>query len=120
MKKIHIVEDDMVQVFLLKKIIELIGHEVVSSSKSCDKTLKEVAKTEPDLILMDIVIEGDMDGITCVKEINKRHNIPIVYITGCLDPDIHKLAMATKHQAILTKPIVHQDLAAVIQDIPDY
>ncbi|MDZ7716984.1 MAG: response regulator [Balneolaceae bacterium] len=80
------------------------------------KTAIEVAKElEPDLIIMDISLEGEIDGIEAMLEIRKFSDVPVVYITGNSDPYHIERAKKTNRLDYLTKPIEYDDLKKSIE-----
>jgi len=74
-----------------------------------------VEEIRPALVLMDIDLPGDIDGIETAREIIKRYNIPIVYISSMLDPDIMERAKVTKPRGYIVKPFTDNQLRATIE-----
>ena len=67
LKKILIVEDDMIIQMFLNKIISSLGFEVVGEARTCEQALQKVKLLEPEIILMDIGIAGDIDGLVVLS-----------------------------------------------------
>ena len=61
-------------------------------------------ETHPDLVLMDILLEGDIDGIEATKQIRKLYNIPVIYLTGYNDKPTLEKANITKPNGYILKP----------------
>ena len=78
MKKILIAEDEILSAKILSKIVNNEGYEVVDIIKNGDKVVESFKKNKPDLLLMDILLQGKSDGITAVEEIRKFSNVPVI------------------------------------------
>jgi len=105
-KKILIVEDDSIQQIILEQLISRMGHTVIgSSSKGATAIESAIRIGAVDLILMDINLADDIDGIEAAKEISKHREVKLVYITSTDDPDVLARAKATEHIALLVKPL---------------
>jgi len=116
-KKFLIVEDDMILSMVNKKYVELLGHKVVQSVKTGPAAIDAVKKYNPDIILMDIRIEGDMDGIEAMEEIRKFSNANVIYLTGNSEPATKLRAEQTSMLAFCIKPISIDDLKAVLSNL---
>jgi len=105
-----IVEDDLILNLLYESYLEKLGYDA-EGELVYGKTAIEVARRiNPDLILMDISLEGDMDGIDAMNEIRKFSNVPVIYITGNSDPYHVQRAKETKYIDYLVKPIEFNDI----------
>ncbi len=114
--KALVVEDDLVLSFLYETYLNRLGFKT-EGNMVYGKTAVETAQNfNPDLILMDIILEGEMDGIDAVKKIQNEKDISVIYITSSDDPN-HKrrAAQATKYLEYLIKPIDFDDLKEVIK-----
>ena len=81
-KTVMIVEDDLILNLLYESYLEKLGYDA-EGELVYGKTAIEIAKRiKPDLILMDISLEGEMDGIDAMTEIRKFSDVPVIYITG--------------------------------------
>ncbi|MEX2603123.1 MAG: response regulator [Gracilimonas sp.] len=109
-KTVMIVEDDLILNLLYESYLEKLGYDA-EGELVYGKTAIEVAqKIKPDLILMDISLEGEIDGITAMKEIRKFSEVPVIYITGNSDPHHVQRAKETGYLDYLVKPIEFNDL----------
>ena len=115
MNKILIVEDESLVVMDLTVSLRKIGYEVTGSASNYQDTLLSIKEKKPDLILMDICLNGEKDGIETVKQINQYHNIPIIYLTALDDTEVLEKALKTNPYAYLTKPFSLQSLKAAIE-----
>ncbi len=109
-KTVMIVEDDLILNLLYESYLEKLGYDA-EGELVYGKTAIEVAKKiDPHLILMDISLEGDIDGIEAMKEIRKFSDVPVIYITGNSDPYHVQRAKETGYLDYLVKPIEFNDL----------
>lgn len=114
-KTVMIVEDDLILNLLYESYLEKLGYDA-EGELVYGKTAIEIAqKIKPDLILMDISLEGDIDGITAMKEIRKFSDVPVIYITGNSDPHHVQRAKETNYLDYLVKPIEFNDLKESIE-----
>ena len=114
-RRILIVEDEAVTSVMLEKTLKELGYEVVGSAFDGLEAI-EIAKTKhPDLILMDIRIQGDMDGIETAQEIYKQLNIPSIYLTAHSDEDTIKRAVESGPFGYLIKPFKERELYSNIE-----
>jgi len=104
-KKVLIVEDDMIISMVLERMIHKLGHividKIITGREAIDTTLSE----KPDLILMDIQLKDDIDGITAMQEIRKESDVHVIYITGNSDQYNLSRAKETNFIDYLVKPI---------------
>lgn len=110
MKKILIVEDDHMLSMINKKYIESIGHRVVAAVTNALDAIEAAREHQPDIILMDIRLDGDMDGIDAMVEIAKFSDVPAIYLTGNSDAETRKRAEATNMAGFFVKPIHFEQL----------
>ena len=84
-KKILIVEDEILVIKDIEKQLNILNYHVLSSVNSGEEALNILQKTTPDLILMDIMLKGQMDGIQTAEKIQKRYRIPVIYLSAYSD-----------------------------------
>ncbi|MDX1672647.1 MAG: response regulator [Balneolaceae bacterium] len=114
-KTVIIVEDDLILNLLYESYMERLGF-FAEGELVYGKTAIESAKNlEPDLILMDISLEGEIDGIEAMKKIRTFSDVPVIYITGNSDPYHVERAKETGYLDYLTKPIEFDDLKKTLQ-----
>lgn len=115
--RILIVEDELIQMLLLKKFYEELNCTVIGSATSADGAIETALKEKPDIISMDIFLEGSQDGINAMEIIQKHENIPVIYITGNSDEYHFNRAKKTGFAAYLTKPATLPDIEKAIQSV---
>lgn len=119
MRNILIVEDEIILAMLNKQIVENAGYTVVGSVTKGEDAIEFVKENECDLILMDIFLEGDTDGISAVETIRKFSAVPVIYVTGNSDPLAKKRAKKTNYSSFLVKPVMPHDLINAIEQVED-
>jgi DNA-binding response OmpR family regulator len=112
-----IVEDDRLISLMLTKMVTKMGHEVADVHAMGEDALSTVNNKQVDLILMDIMLEGEIDGIETMHSIQENHSIPVIYITGNSDDSTRERAAKTNYLAYLVKPITFTQLESVIDAI---
>jgi len=115
MARVLIVEDESIVALDIQNVLEDLGYTVVGKATSADEALIKVTETNPDVILMDIMLRGEKDGITAALEIQKQHDIPIIYLTAYSDPKLINDAIKTEPYAYLVKPFQTRQLFAAIE-----
>ena len=112
--KILIVEDEEVFAWHLRQTLEDFGHQILSTVTSGEEAIQMAAAVAPDLVLMDICLEGNVDGIMAAAEIYSRLNIPVVYLTAYTNEETLQRALATYPFGYLTKPLQEKELHTTI------
>ena len=113
--KILIVENERIVAKDLKQLLEELGYEVIGISGTSNDALKKTGETNPDLILMDIMLTGETDGIETAQQINELYHIPFIYLTAYYDDEILERASLTQPAGYITKPFSSVGLHAAIQ-----
>ena len=112
---ILIVEDELLIAKNLSHKLESLGYQIVGIVSSGADAIQRAGAMEPDLILMDIVIKGDMDGIETAVIINQKFDIPIIYTTAYADDETLQRAENTGPYGYLLKPFKQRELHATIK-----
>lgn len=117
MEKINILitEDEPIIAADLSDRLEQAGYNVLACLSSGEETLEFLEKEIPDLLLMDVRLEGELDGIETVERIRKKHKLPLIYLTSNTDPLTFARAKATKPHAFIGKPFRGRDLQHSIE-----
>lgn len=103
MPRILIVEDERITAEDLKKSLEEAGYKVVGISASGEDALSKVDELNPDLVLMDIKLEGEMDGIEAAKRIRAKFGVPVIYLTAYSDEETVQRAKITEPSGYILK-----------------
>lgn len=114
-KRLLLVEDERITVLHIRNILENAGYSIIDSVSSGEEALDFVKKNKPDIILMDIILSGEMDGIDTVEIISKEYKIPTIYLTANTDMYVKERAMKTCPFGYLPKPIERDEMMRLIQ-----
>jgi CheY-like chemotaxis protein len=110
-----VVEDEAIVAMGIKQKLEDLGHEVVDIVFTGEDAVKATIEHEPDLILMDIVLKGDMDGIEATLKIKNYVDIPVIYLTAYSDEEVLKRARITEPYGYILKPFKKSEVNANIE-----
>ncbi|MEP2448566.1 MAG: response regulator [Balneola sp.] len=109
-KKVLIVEDDMIISLVVENMIKELGHIVVGKAVSGEEAIVIANKEKPDILLMDIRLKGDMDGIDTVAKIKETIDSQVIYLTGNSDRLNFERAKDTDFADLIVKPFTISDL----------
>jgi len=113
--KILIVEDEYIIAIDLKKILVKLGYEVTSFVGKGEEALIKAEQEKPDLILMDIMLHGKLNGIQTAELIKQKFEIPVVYLTALIDEETLQKAKITEPGGYLLKPFEEKALHSAIE-----
>ncbi|MBO6571508.1 response regulator [bacterium] len=109
-KKVLIVEDDMIISLVVENMIKELGHTVVGKAVSGEEAIDIANKEKPDILLMDIRLKGEMDGIDTVAKIKETIDSQVIYLTGNSDRLNFERAKDTDFADLIVKPFTIGDL----------
>lgn len=113
--RIMVVEDEHLVAEDLRDLLEHLGYEVAAVAHTPDEALDGAERTRPDLVLMDINLGADMDGIQIARKLNTRMSLPIVYLTAQSDAQTLTRAQSTGPLGYLLKPFNEHKLHSTIE-----
>ncbi|HTF30042.1 MAG TPA: response regulator, partial [Flavitalea sp.] len=111
--KILIVEDQFVEANNLRLMLEHAGYKVCTIARSVPVALKIIEKECPELVLLDIMLQGELTGIDLAKGLRTR-NIAFVFLSANSNKPILALAKATKPYGFLVKPFRDKDVLIML------
>jgi len=114
-KKILIVEDDKMLCTIFEMFIKELDYELIGISQTGKEAIKLIGINKPDVILMDIYLEGDIDGIETAKQINKNHDIPVIYVTSDVKEEKINEAIQKNTFGFIMKPVYKSTLKVAIE-----
>lgn len=114
-EKILVVEDERVVARDIEKRLKSLGYFISASVASGEAALLKVAELQPDLILMDIQLKGELDGIATAEQIRAEFNIPVIYLTAFADEETLQRAKVTEPFGYIIKPFDERDLHVTIE-----
>ena len=113
--KIFIVEDEFIIAKGLARKLKSLDYEVVGMAASGNEALENIKETSPDLVLMDIAIEGEIDGIETATKLHQEFNIPVIYLTAYGDDKTLERAEQSGCYGYILKPFKHKEVHAAIR-----
>lgn len=113
--RILIVEDEHIVAMGIKRMLKSLGYTVTGVASSGEDAISKAESTFPDIVLMDIMLKGDMDGVEATREIKARFDIPVVYLTAYSDNNILERAKITEPFGYIIKPFDEKDLYSSIE-----
>lgn len=113
--QVLIVEDEFILAFDLKEKLECLGHNVIDIVDSGEIAIEKAIELQPDLVLMDIFLRGEMDGIEAAGEIWNSLRIPVIYVTAYSDKNTVERAMSIFAFGYILKPAREENLYVAIQ-----
>jgi signal transduction histidine kinase len=108
--RILITEDELIVAIDLQARLKNLGYEVVGIASSGDDAILQVQDQQPDLVLMDIILQGEMDGIETSLQIQEDYDVPVIYLTANADYATLERAGATHPFSCLLKPFKEREL----------
>ena len=114
-EKILIVEDDDIIARVEDWRLKNLGYTVCGRATNGSDAIELVANKKPDVVLMDINIKGEIDGIETARMIKKEFNIPVIYVTSHSDGATLVRAKETKPDGFILKPFEDNDLRIAIE-----
>ncbi|MEG3908594.1 EAL domain-containing protein [Microcoleus sp. w2-18bC1] len=114
-KKILIVEDESIIAEDISDSLISLGYRITGMVYSGEEAIESAANLRPDLVLMDVNLQGEIDGITAAEEIRLRFQIPVVYLTAYADETTLRRVNSTKPFGYIVKPFEEKNLHTTIQ-----
>lgn len=113
--KIFIVEDNTSHLNVLKAKVESLGYQIAGTSQTASEALSDIKKTSPDVVLIDINLDGNNDGIVLAKQIKEISTASMLFITAQSKDEIIQDAIAVEPSGYLIKPVDLNELKANIE-----
>lgn len=114
-KNVLITEDDAVSARFLQETLKKLNYNVVAIAQTAEESISKAIEHNPDIVIMDINLPGEIDGIEATKRIRTTLKIPVIYLTGAADTDTLERALKTEPNGYLLKPFKKQELFTVIE-----
>jgi diguanylate cyclase len=114
-KKILIVEDESIIAEDISDSLISRGYQITGIVYSGEEAIESAAEFRPDLVLMDVNLQGEIDGVTAAEEIRSRFQIPVVFLTAYADENTLRRVNATKPFGYIVKPFEDKNLHTTIQ-----
>jgi len=114
MKDVIIIEDDPAMAMINQKLIERLGYTVVNNSLQSSEAISFLSTNKVDLILLDIMLDEEIDGIEVAKIIRTQSNAPIIFISSLIEPEINIKINEIENTQLLFKPLDYNELQHAI------
>jgi len=113
--RILLVEDETIVARDIRIQLEELGYEAAFHTTRAEEALTLTESLKPDLVLMDIQLAGDMDGVTAAQIIHERHGVPVVFLTAYAADDVLARAKLAEPYGYVLKPFTERELATVVE-----
>jgi signal transduction histidine kinase len=113
--RILIVEDSLIVAYHLRKTLEVEGYNVLGIESTGESALQAISRQSPELVMMDIMLAGKMDGVETAMQVRSKHRIPVVFLTALSDKDTIQRAKITEPFGYVTKPFEDREIFTVIE-----
>ncbi len=113
--KILVVEDENIVAMDIRNMLKRLGHEVIAVVSTGESAIQKAEELHPQLILMDIFLKGEMDGIQAASQIRIRFDTPIIFLTAHSDVNTKQRAFAVSPHGYMLKPFSEKELDGIIK-----
>jgi PAS domain S-box-containing protein len=113
--QVLVVEDESTIAITIQDTLKSFGYTVPAIVCSGEQAIQKVAEVQPDLVLMDIRLEGSIDGVEAAEQIRSNFNIPVVYLTAYIDDSTVQRAMITEPFGFILKPFKPKELYTAVE-----
>ena len=114
---IMVVEDEGVVSIDIRNMLQKAGYSIAAVAFQGEEAVKKAAMSGPDLVLMDIGLKGEIDGIEAARRIRERFQIPVVFLTGFADDVTVAKAKEVNPSGFIIKPINEEELKKTLEEI---
>ena len=114
-RRIFLVEDEPIIASGIERKILQLGYAVAGSASSGEVAIEAIRADPPDLVLMDIKLDGQMDGIEAASRISRIHDIPVIFLTAYADESTLGRATAQDPFGYIVKPFTDRELFGAIE-----
>ena len=115
--RILIVEDELIIAEDLRLTIQNFGHEVIAIVSSGEEAVVHTDKLKPDIIFMDIHLDGDVNGIDAAIKIREKHEIPIIFCSAYIDRVTQRETSLIKPGIFISKPVEESKIQIALNNL---
>ena len=115
MSKILIVEDEKIIAEDLRLTLSALGHNIIGIVATGESAIKIAGAFHPDIVLMDIMLDGEVDGVQAAEQIRVDYNIPVIFVTAYSDEKTRKKAEMTNPLGYISKPFEERELLDIMK-----
>ena len=116
-RSILVVEDEKISSMLLEHFLSQLGCDICATASTGEEAIQRAEASQPDLIIMDVGLKGDMNGIEAAHVICQRHQIPILFLTAYTYEEISKNRMLPEKFGFLSKPVMLEELERQLNEL---
>ncbi|MBW7867418.1 MAG: response regulator [Brumimicrobium sp.] len=113
--KVLVVEDESIVSKDIQQSLKRLGYIIAGASATGERAIELAAEEHPDIVLMDIMLKGDMNGIEAAEVIKREHHIPVIFLTAYADDATLSKAKITEPYGYIIKPFKEIDLHTSIE-----
>ena len=113
--KVLVVEDEVVIALRLEQLLTNMGYNVIGLSYSGEDALEKVRSLRPEIILMDIILQGKLDGIAVAEIVKLEFNIPVIFLTAFSEDNIIERSKKAEPFGYILKPFQDHEIKAAIE-----
>ena len=113
--RILVVEDESITAADIAMALRNLGYEVTATVPSGEQAISKVEADNPDIVLMDIVLKGRMDGIEAAEQIRSRFKVPVVFLTAYSDKEMLERVMKTDSFGYIIKPFEEKAVRLAVE-----
>ena len=113
-ESILIVEDEGLIALHLSELLENAGYRIADPVFSGEESIRQIRTSRPDIVLMDIALAGQMDGIEAARQIRREHDIPVIFLSAYSDQSRIDEAQEVSPYGYIIKPVMDDRLLALI------
>ncbi|HMK47389.1 MAG TPA: PAS domain S-box protein [Methanocella sp.] len=113
--RLLVVEDESIVAKDIQHRLRSLGYDVPIVVAYGEKAIEKAGELQPDLVLMDIFLKGEMDGIMAAEEIHRLYDIPVIFLTAFADPNTLQRAKVTEPFGYILKPFEERELLTAIE-----
>ncbi len=115
--KVVIAEDERIIALGLSSMLRKLGHDVSGLCASGERCIESVERDRPDVVFMDVRMDGSMDGIEAARILKDRYGVPVIFTTAFDDSSTRERASALCPAGFLTKPVAGESIRAVLDTL---
>ena len=114
-ERILLVEDERITAMAERELLQRLGYRVIATVATGEEAIRKAAEERPDLILMDISLQGEMHGIEAAETIRKQYDIPVIFVTAYARKDLVDRFEDAESCGYIYKPISAELLKSSIE-----
>lgn len=109
-----VVEDERIIALDLRSKLTRLGYRVLGTAHTGRDAVRLASELKPDIVLMDIILDGDMDGVEAARRILEHRLVPVVFVSACNDTSTKERAARLGCEGFVSKPVDSRELASSI------